>query len=293
VSAEPDSNAAGAAAAPLDGRRRVRLCADDYGMAPGIDEAIRELISRGRLNATSVMVVAPSFQHQGAASLLTVTAVSNASVGLHLTLTAPFRPLTSFRPQHHGSFPKLADLMAMSLLRRLERPALAAEIAAQLQAFAMAFGRPPDFVDGHQHVQLLPQVRDEVLIAIKRLAPHAWLRQCGSPGRRGRWIATDRKALLLELLSAAVRKQARDLAVAVNPAFAGTYRFGSRADFAVLFPRFLKVMVTDGVIMCHPGFVDDELRRLDPLTDQREQEYRYFSGAAFLAALDVHGLSLT
>ena len=26
--------------------------------------------------------------------------------------------------------------------------------------FIEAFGRPPDFLDGHQHVHLLPQVRD-------------------------------------------------------------------------------------------------------------------------------------
>ena len=31
--------------------RRIWLCADDYGMAPGINDAIRKLILRGRLNA--------------------------------------------------------------------------------------------------------------------------------------------------------------------------------------------------------------------------------------------------
>ena len=37
--------------------RRIWLCADDYGISPGVNTAIRELISRGRINATSVMVV--------------------------------------------------------------------------------------------------------------------------------------------------------------------------------------------------------------------------------------------
>ena len=41
--------------------RRIILCADDYGIAPGVNDAIRDLVARGRLNATSVMVVAPSF----------------------------------------------------------------------------------------------------------------------------------------------------------------------------------------------------------------------------------------
>ena len=44
-------------AAPL---RRIWLCADDYGISPGVNRAIRDLIGRGRLNATSVMVVGPA-----------------------------------------------------------------------------------------------------------------------------------------------------------------------------------------------------------------------------------------
>ena len=40
--------------------RRIRLCADDYGLSPGVNRAIRDLIARGRLNATSVMVVGPA-----------------------------------------------------------------------------------------------------------------------------------------------------------------------------------------------------------------------------------------
>ncbi len=40
--------------------RRIWLCADDYGLSPGVNRGIRELIERGRLNATSVMVVGPA-----------------------------------------------------------------------------------------------------------------------------------------------------------------------------------------------------------------------------------------
>jgi predicted glycoside hydrolase/deacetylase ChbG (UPF0249 family) len=42
--------------------RRIWLCADDYGLSPGVNRAIRDLIERGRLNATSVMVVGPQPQ---------------------------------------------------------------------------------------------------------------------------------------------------------------------------------------------------------------------------------------
>jgi hypothetical protein len=50
-------------------RRHIWLCADDYGMSPAVNVAIRDLIVRGRINATSVMVVAPNFNRSEAVSL--------------------------------------------------------------------------------------------------------------------------------------------------------------------------------------------------------------------------------
>src|SRR5215469_8650764 len=96
------------AAAP----RRIWLCADDYGLSPGVNRGIRDLIARGRLNATSVMVVGPAIGRDEVQALQeTVSNSSRCAIGLHATLTAPFRPLTMyFRPLDGGmflSFPKL------------------------------------------------------------------------------------------------------------------------------------------------------------------------------------------
>ena len=45
--------------------------------------------------------------------------------------------------------------------------------------------------------------------------------------------------------------------------------------------------------MCHPGFVDDTLKRLDPLTDLREREHAYFAGEMFPQILAQHGVTLS
>src|SRR5437763_13224710 len=142
--------------------RAIWLCADDYAIAPGVGAAIRELIARGRLNATSVMVVAPSFAAE-APPLAALAAERHAAVGLHVTLTGRFRPLTAFRPEADGTFPPLHEIARRAFLRRLDASALTAEVEAQLAAFTAAFGRAPDFVDGHQHVHLFPHIRDAVL----------------------------------------------------------------------------------------------------------------------------------
>lgn len=270
-------------------RRRIWLCADDYGIAPGVNAAIRDLIARGRLNATSVMVVAPSFTP---AEIAALKESGHAATGLHLTLTAPFRPLTDdFTPLAQGTFLALQPTLRRALLRRLDRAALRREVDAQIMAFTTALGHPPDYIDGHQHVHLFPQVRDAVLEAAQRLAPGAWVRQCVSAvPLRAR--LNDPKGLLIDALSRTVRRRARRLGIETNSAFAGTYTYRADADFARLFPAFLDGLPEGGLVMCHPGHVDAELERLDPLTTVREREYAYLCSDAFQSDLAAHGLSL-
>jgi predicted glycoside hydrolase/deacetylase ChbG (UPF0249 family) len=273
--------------------RHVWLCADDYGISSGVDNAIRELVMRGRLNATSVMVAAPSFSRSEAAALAILNAAGRrAAIGLHVTLTAPFMPLSQgYRPLEDGAFLSLGATLQRSLLRRLDQDALLAEVEAQLGKFADAFGRPPDFVDGHQHVQIFPQVREAVLAAVKKAAPQAWMRQCGRRVPFSRRYG-DSKAMLLDVLSRGFRRRAAALDVRTNPAFAGTYSYTAKADFARLFPAFLDRLPEGSVVMCHPGFVDAELARLDPLTSLREQEYAFFASDAFPTLLTAKGVTL-
>jgi predicted glycoside hydrolase/deacetylase ChbG (UPF0249 family) len=269
--------------------RHIIICADDYGISPAVSAAIRDLIARGRINATSVMVAAPKFDGAEAAKLRDVA--KRAAIGLHVTLTAPFAPLSqSFAPLRHGAFLSLATTLRRAHLRALRPKLLTVEISRQFEAFVAAFGRPPDFVDGHHHVHLFPQIRDAVLRVTKELAPHAWVRQCGQLSARRR--LTDHKALLLDGLSRRFRRLAADHGLPTNPAFAGTYTFGADAAYARLFASFLDRLPDGGVIMCHPGKVDAELKRLDHVTDAREREYTFFGSDAFAHLLAAHGVTL-
>jgi predicted glycoside hydrolase/deacetylase ChbG (UPF0249 family) len=269
--------------------RHIWLCADDYGIAQGVNEAIRDLVAHGRLNATSVMVASPNFQQSEADAL---AGLDGAAIGLHVTLTAPFRPLTpGYAPLRDGAFLPLEGMMLAAFLQRLKRDRLAAEITAQFAAFKNAFGRAPDFVDGHQHVHLFPQVREAFLSVVKEMAPQAWVRQCGrSIPLRQRF---DRKAILLDVLSYSFRRRARAKGIRTNPAFAGAYDWRGGKDFAKLFPRFLHRLPPEGLVMCHPGIVDDELKRLDPLTTQREREYAYLAGDDLHPILAAYGVALS
>jgi predicted glycoside hydrolase/deacetylase ChbG (UPF0249 family) len=273
--------------------RRIWLCADDYGLSPGVNRAVRDLIERGRLNATSVMVVAPAIGRDDVAALQEVAAKRpRCAIGLHATLTAPFRPLTMhFKPVDGGMFLPFPKLLRAGLLRKLDSEIIRAELMVQLTTFKELFGRAPDFVDGHQHAQLFPQVRDGFLAAVKEAAPNAWVRQGGRNLPLAQRLGAP-KALLLDILSAQFRKRAARAGIAFNPAFAGAYDFSRAPDFAALMRQFLDSLPEGGLVMCHPGFVDDVLVSLDPLTTQREREHAYLAGKEFPDLLAMNKVTL-
>lgn len=275
------------------GLRSITLCADDYGISPGVNAGIRDLIQRGRLNATSVMVVGPAIGRDAVAALQEAAATNpDCAIGLHVTLTAPFHPLTMhYRPLRDGLFLPLGQMLRASLLRQLDRETIATEVTAQIAKFTALFGRPPGYLDGHQHVQIFPQVRDAFLAAARRDAPQAWVRQSGRIGPLAARL-TAPKALLLDTLSAGFRRRAARAGVPFNPGFAGAYDFTRQPDFAALMAGFLDGVPDGGLVMCHPGHVDDILRDLDPFTEQREREYQYLAGDNFPRLLEANRVTL-
>ena len=62
-----------------------------------------------------------------------------------------------------------------------------------------------------------------------------------------------------------------------NDGFAGYSPFDPSVDYAKLFKSYLNMPGARHLIMCHPGYVDDALRRLDPVLETREQELRFLT----------------
>ncbi|MEH2511937.1 putative glycoside hydrolase/deacetylase ChbG (UPF0249 family) [Nitrobacteraceae bacterium AZCC 1564] len=274
--------------------RRIWLCADDYGMAPGVNRAIRELVKLKRINATSVMVVGPAIDRTEIDSLKQELADNpDCALGLHATLTAPFHPLTMhFQPLDGGRFLSLGHTLQAALLRRFDPEMVQAELLAQITVFKEFFGRAPDYVDGHQHVQLFPQVRDAFIAVVKDNAPQAWVRQCGRAQPISQRLSNP-KALFLDMLSDTFRKRCSSAGVAYNPGFAGAYDMVRGRDFALAMTGFLQGLPDRGLVMCHPGFVDETLLSLDDVTDQREREFGFLSGDDFPRLLSASNVTLS
>lgn len=264
------------------------LCADDYGLAPGVGRGIRALIDQGRLSATSCMTAGPFWAAE--AALLRPLA-DRADIGLHFTLTdqAPVGPMPRLAPG--GKLPMIGQLMKLAYTGVLHRDEIQAELDRQLSAFTAAMGNPPAYIDGHQHVHLLPTVRDVVTDALKAL-PGAYVRLCDDTplALLSRGVAVP-KAALLAMMSRGLRRRSRQAAIAGNRGFRGVYDLTNRVPFAELMRRFVKHPGAGMLVMVHPGEVDDALRAVDTVTDQRERELAYLAGPEFAALLSEAGLA--
>lgn len=268
--------------------RRIVICADDYGLAPGVSRAIRELALAGRLNATSVMTVFPDLETE-AEALLQVGEATGFGIGLHLTLTGGFAPLIA-APMGDGPLPGLRDLIVQAYLRRLDLAAVEDEIEAQFSAFSALFGRPPSHVDGHQHAHVLPGIRPIVLAATRRHAPAAWVRDSSPSG--GVAEGLDLKGKLIGAFSAGLRRDAAAAGLKANAGFAGAYSFNDANAFQAVLARALTHLPDGGAVMVHPGHVDAVLAARDPVTAQREAEFQVLAGKEFGKLLESKAISL-
>lgn len=253
--------------------RSFVLCADDFAMTEGVSRSILELLAAGRLSATGAMTNRPHWPRL-AGELAAFS--GRADLGLHLNLTcaAPLSAMPTVAPS--GTLPKLGELAPLALRSSAARAEIAAEITRQLDAFEQHLGRAPDFVDGHQHVHVLPGIRHQVLDALAARYPagSVYLRDPSDSiaAIRARGVAVG-KALTVAGLAMGLRRAAARRGIPTNRGFSGFSPFDPQRDFAVDLPRFLVRPGPAHLVMCHPGHVDDELVALDPVVATRPIEH--------------------
>ncbi len=253
--------------------RSLVICADDFGLSNGINAAILELISAGRLSATSCMTTMPAWTQAAADALLQLE--DRAALGLHFNLT-----------EGDNAIP-LGKLMQLSLSGRIDAGAIATALEHQLDRFEQRLGRPPDFVDGHQHVQMFPGIRQVVLENLaQRYGSHRpWVR-VSTPALSGHDARI--KALVLRVMGLGFDRLRRRLGIAGHPDFAGMYSLRPQAGFGDMMRHWLETLPDGALIMCHPGYT----RGQSALEQAREEERAWLASDTFADALKHAGRSL-
>jgi chitin disaccharide deacetylase len=251
----------------------IILCADDYAMTEGVSRAIGELAAAKRISATSVMV---NSQHWPAAAPRLRAHRGHLSIGLHLNLTlgSPLGPMRRLAPS--GRLPGVGSLVARALCGVLSGDEVRGEIERQLDRFETGLQFPPDHIDGHQHVHVLPKVRDALLRAAqRRYATRPPLIRDPSDrfaAIRERRVAAP-KAMAVAALAVGFARAAQGRGLPINDGFAGFSSFDAQSSYAQELQNALLRAGRRHLVMCHPGHADEELVRLDPVVARRQMEY--------------------
>jgi predicted glycoside hydrolase/deacetylase ChbG (UPF0249 family) len=237
------------------------VTADDLGLTPGVTKGILESHRHGIVRSTSLMVTADSSAEAAAQARME----PDLEVGLHIDLVGgwPVSDPTAVPSlvDENGRFLGLPELTKRLLSRRIRARDIATEVRAQA-TLARSWGILPLAWDSHRHVHLLPPVA-RVVGRVARDEGVRWIRRARSP--RG-WTGPKETALRAATFVSAL-------------AFRGIP--GSRwyVDLTSQRPRLdaagVALLATYrgvGEIGAHPGYVDDELRAADTLTDDRAKD---------------------
>jgi chitin disaccharide deacetylase len=140
--------------------KNVCVCVDDYGYDEASNRAAIALADMRSISAISVLVQAP---HASMGSQQLLALRQTCALGLHLNLTEVFT-------QNDFALP-LKPLIVASHLHGLSKEKMSQAIHAQLDIFERIYKIPPDFIDGHEHVHVLPMVRSLLLDILKSRYP--------------------------------------------------------------------------------------------------------------------------
>lgn len=263
--------------------KRLIVNADDFGLSEGINQAIMLGHRQGIITSATLMANGAGF----ASAVEMARTAGSLGIGVHLNLTEG-APVSA-----PSEIPGLVDARSLfahtveqlgwhSLVGSLSLLEVERELRAQIEK-VLAAGVLVTHLDGHKHVHLAPELCRIVL----RLALDYGIRgmRCPCEG------FTDVIRLMCRHVRAVPRLlqqygSSRLLSVLARRASRACQRVGLQCPnrfYGLTATGFLDAEVLQHIIchlpegtselMCHPGYVDDHLRRTPTrLLAQREQE---------------------
>ena len=224
------------------------IVADDFGLCEKHDEIIVELVKNRKINAISVLV-------HGELDSKRVNEVRKMrdflSIGLHLNLTMVLPKI-----QPLGS---IETLIIKSLLRVLDTHEIKKIITSQIRSFEKIFGGLPDFIDGHEHVHILPSILEILTekVVEEPFSKEFWIRSPATETMADLYRELSNagfKVLIISALGNRARNKLNKLGILTNKNFAGFFNLKSPSrNFKKKYLHLLTLNKSDTVIMVHPG----------------------------------------
>ena len=257
--------------------------ADDLGWTSGVNRGIGETHRRGIVTSTSLLANGGAFEE--AATMARAT--PGLGIGVHLNLSdgAPIaKPeLVPTLVNASGVFDSSPEALLLKVaMRSLSLAEVETEWDAQIRKVRDA-GVPTTHLDGHKHVHMLPGLFEVALRLAKRHRIGAirvsheasGLRAALSTGPALRASVVMKQGVQargLKLLARDARALADRAGIATADHFCGIAQTGELTKEGLI--RLLRNLPEGTTeLMCHPGYVDEGLRRTSTrLQDSRENE---------------------
>lgn len=277
--------------------RRLIVHADDLGLSLNVNEGIVKAYAEGIVTSTSLMANGAAFEH----ALAVVRSIPNLDIGVHLTLTeeAPIcasDDIPTLLAEDGRLHAHAVTLLKRYLSRRICLEEVERELDSQIR-MVLDHGIKVSHLDGHQHIHMMPAVRDRVGALAKRYAIPA----IRNPSERIAPYMLKEKTGIARLLQLAGLNifcaMASTTGTMAPDRFFGFFFGGNLTQENLL--KILGNLPAAGTfeLMCHPGTRDGRTQynhwgyhwqeELDALTSQETKVFLQRAGVELISYADL------
>ena len=242
-------------------KRQLIVVADDFGIGHEVSRGILELMLKGSVTSTVLIVNSP-YAAQDMRQWF--SAGCPGEMGWHPNLTmdhpiAPARKVPGLLTKDQ-SLVTLGSLVFRLLNGTLQFNELVSELDAQYQRFHDLAGFPPPMINGHKHIHVFPPIHRALMEVLKRWKVRPYIRCVREPLTTLRAIpgARIKRAFLTLLGSRSSTKQ-------LYQGFPGNHTLAGITDpqwvsDKQFFSRWLQAIPGSIVeLAVHPGYRDESL----------------------------------
>lgn len=242
--------------------KRLIINADDFGLTRGSNEGIVESMKNGVVTSTTIMI--NMCKAEEAINLAKENGID--SIGIHLTLTCGKPILTieevpSLVDENGNFYNRRASLFPVMKLEEVEK-----ELRAQIEK-ALEIGIKLTHIDSHHHIHMYDGIREIVANLAKEYN------------------------LPLRLANKESWAYYEELGIKTTDHFTWDF-YGDGAtlsNFKEIINSFEKGTME---IMCHPAYVDDELKQISSYNDYRSNELSILTSRELKEYLNIEKINL-
>ncbi|MDM5297023.1 ChbG/HpnK family deacetylase [Bacillus pumilus] len=249
---------------------RLIINADDFGLTESVSKGILKGMKEGIITDTTMLTNTNHFDRS--IELAKEAGVKEMGVHLNLTLLRPLLDAKKVKSivDEHGNFYRKPPFIPSSFRKEEVR----AELKAQIEKF-LSSQLTLTHIDTHHGFSI---VDEEMLQIIIELA-----KEYRVPMRKDAVLTEDPQ----------IKNQLAISGVKTTDALYADFS-SPKLQESVLFDAIAKYKDTDATveIPCHPGFVDDELRRVSSLIDEREEDLQLCLNPQWFDYMKKHHVEL-